>query len=144
MKEEIELFLNKVAKLIKGKNYLYCVCKKGYHHGFIESIMRIQPKKKDSLIFVRYGDRFIFRDEFEGMKFKGVLIYGSLSKLIKERLNMYSIPEFKRTVYVKEEAFVLATEYVDNKKTFSFFKNGIELDLKIFLETGEEKRKTKK
>lgn len=46
MKEEIELFLNKVAKLIKGENYLYCVCKKGYHHEFIESIMRIQPKKK--------------------------------------------------------------------------------------------------
>lgn len=72
-----------------------------------------------------------------------MLIYGSLSKLIKERLNIYSIPEFKKTVYVKEEAFVLASEYVDNKKTFSFFKNGIELDLKIFLETGEEKEKQK-
>lgn len=144
MKEEIELFLNKVAKSIKGENYLYCVCKKGCHHGFIESIMRIQPKKQDSLIFVRYGNRFIFRDEFEGLKFKGVLIYGSLAKLIKNELTIYTIPEFKKTVYVKEEAFVLASEYVDNKKTFSFFKNGIELDLKIFLETGEEKEKQKK
>ena len=143
MKEEIELFLGKVAKVIKGKNYLYCVCKKGYHYGFIESAMRLQLKKKDSLIFVRYGNRFIFRDEFEGLKFKGLLIYGSLAKLIKEELNIYSIPEFKKTVYVKEDAFVLASEFVDNKKTFSFFKNGIELDLKIFLETGEEKEKQK-
>lgn len=37
MKEEIELFISKIAKVIKDKNYLYCVCKKGYHYGFIEA-----------------------------------------------------------------------------------------------------------
>lgn len=144
MKEEINIFLNKVAKIIKGENYLYCVCKKGYYNGFIESTMRLQLKKKDSLIFVRHGNRFTFRDEFEGLKFKGVLIYGSLAKLIKDEIVFYTIPEFKKNVYNKKEAFVLATEYVDNKKTFSLLKNSILLDLKIFLETGEEKEKQKK
>lgn len=38
MKEEIELFISKIAKAIKDKNYLYCVCKKGYHYGFITEL----------------------------------------------------------------------------------------------------------
>ena len=76
MKKGIDLFISKLAKVIKGKNYLYCVCKKGYSFEFIEAAKRLQCKKQDSLIFVRNGNRFTFRDEFEGLKFKGLLIYG--------------------------------------------------------------------
>lgn len=54
MKEEIELFISKIAKVIKDKNYLYCVCKKGYHYGFIEAAMRLQLKKQDSLFFAKH------------------------------------------------------------------------------------------
>lgn len=46
MKEEIELFISKLSKVIKGKNYLYCVCKKGCHYEFIGSAMSLQRKKK--------------------------------------------------------------------------------------------------
>lgn len=96
------------------------------------------------MIFVRKGNRFTFLNEFEGLKFKGLLIYGSLAKLIKEELTIYSIPEFKKNVFNAKDIFVLATEYVDNKQTFSLLKNGVMIDLNIFLETGEEKEKQKK
>lgn len=144
MKEEIELFISKIAKVIKGKNYLYCVCKKGYHYGFIEAARRLQLKKQDSLIFVRHGNQFTLRDEFEGLSFKGLLIYGSLAKLIKNELTIYTIPEFKKEVFNKKDALLLAYILVDENLKFSLLKNNIELDLKIFLETGEEKEKQKK
>lgn len=144
MKEEIDLFLSKVSKIIKGENFLYCVCKKGYSFGFIEAAMRLQLKKPDSLVFVRHGNRFTFRDEFEGLNFKGLLIYGSLSKLIKKELVIYTFPELKKEVYHKNDAFALSIDYVDNKQKFSLLKNNIEIDLKTFLETGEEKEKQKK
>lgn len=144
MKEEIELFISKIAKVIKGKNYLYCVCKKGYHSGFIEAAMRLQLKKQDSLIFVRHGNQFTLRNEFEGLSFKGLLIYGSLAELIKNELTIYTIPEFKKEVFNKKDALLLAYTLVDENLKFSLLKNNIELDLKIFLETGEEKEKQKK
>ena len=144
MKEEIELFISKIAKVIKGKNYLYCVCKKGYHYGFIEAAMRLQLKKQDSLIFVRHGNQFTLRNEFEGLNFKGLLIYGSLAKLIKAELTIYTIPDFKKEVFNKKDALLLAYTLVDENLKFSLLKNNIELDLKIFLETGEEKEKQKK
>lgn len=143
MKEEIELFISKLAKVIKGENYLYCVCKEGYHYGFIGAAMSLQLKKQDSLIFVRHGNQFTLRNEFEGLSFEGLVIYGSLAKLIKNELTIYTIPEFKKEVFNKKDSFVLACEYCDNKQTFSLLKNGVMLDLKIFLETGEEKEKTK-
>lgn len=144
MKEEIELFISKIAKVIKGKNYLYCVCKKGYHYEFIEAATRLQLKKQESLIFVRHGNQFTLRNEFEGLSFKGLLIYGSLAKLIKNELTIYTIPEFKKEVFNKKDAFLLAYILVDENLKFSLLKNNIELDLKIFLETGEEKEKQKK
>lgn len=143
MKEEIDLFLSKVSKITKGENFLYCVCKKGYSFGFIEDAKRLQLKKPDSLIFVRHGNRFTFRDEFEGLNFKGLLIYGSLSKLIKKELVIYTFPELKKEVYCKDDAFALGLDSADNKLSFSLLKNNIELDLNIFLETGEEKEKQK-
>lgn len=144
MKEEIDLFLSKVSKIIKGGNFLYCVCKKGYSFGFLEAAMRLQLKKADSFIFVRHGNRLTFCDEFEGLDFKGLLIYGSLAKLIKKELVIYTFPELKKEIYNKHDAFALGLDYVDNKLNVSLLKNNIELDLKIFLETGEEKEKTKK
>lgn len=144
MKEEIELFISKIAKVIKDKNYLYCVCKKGCHFGFIEAAMRLQLKKQDSLIFVRHGNQFTLPNEFEGLSFKGLLIYGSLAKLIKNELTIYTIPEFKKEVFNKKDALLLAYNLVDENLKFSLLKNNIELDLKIFLETGEEKEKQKK
>jgi hypothetical protein len=143
MKKEIELFISKIAKVIKGKNYLYCVCKKRYSCEFIKDAMSLRLQKPDSLIFVRHGNRFTFRDEFEGLNFKGLLIYGSLSKLIKKELVIYTFPELKKEVYCKDDAFALSINYVDNKVNFSLLKNNRELDLKIFLETGEEKEKQK-
>lgn len=143
MKEEIELFISKLAKVIKGENYLYCVCKKGHDYGFLGAAMSLQLKKQDSLIFVRHGNQFTLRNEFEGLSFEGLVIYGSLAKLIKNELTIYTIPEFKKEVFNKKDSFVLACEYCDNKQTFSLLKNGVMLDLKIFLETGEEKEKTK-
>lgn len=101
-------------------------------------------QKKDSLIFVRIGNRFVFINDFEGSKFKGVLIYGSLAKTIKNELAIYTFPELKKEVYHKNDAFALSIDYVDNKQKFSLLKNNRELDLKIFLETGEEKEKQKK
>lgn len=144
MKSDIDLFLSKVSKITRGKNFLYFVCKKGCSSGFIEAAMRIQPKKQDSLIFVRHGNQFTLRDEFEGLSFKGLLIYGSLAKLIKNELTIYTIPEFKKEVFNKKDALALAYTLVDENLKFSLLKNNIELDLKIFLETGEEKEKTKK
>lgn len=144
MKSDIDLFLSKVSKITRGKNFLYFVCKKGYSFGFIEAAMRLQLKKQDSLIFVRHGNQFTLRDEFEGLSFKGLLIYGSLAKLIKNELTIYTIPEFKKEVFNKKEALSLAYTLVDENLKFSLLKNNIELDLKIFLETGEEKKKTKK
>lgn len=144
MKRDIDLFLGKVSKIIKGKNFLYCVCKKGYSFEFIVAAKRLQSLKPDSLIFVRHGNRFTFRDEFEGLNFKGLLIYGSLSKLIKKELVIYTYPELKKEIYNKHDAFALGLDSVDNKLNISLLKNNIELDLKIFLETGEEKEKQKK
>lgn len=143
MKRDIDLFLGKVSKIIKGKNFLYCVCKKGYSFEFIVAAKRLQSQKPDSLIFVRHGNRFTFRDEFEGLNFKGLLIYGSLSKLIKKELVIYTYPELKKEIYNKHDAFALGLDSVDNKLNISLLKNNIELDLKIFLETGEEKEKQK-
>lgn len=144
MKRDIDLFLCKVSKIIKGKNFLYCVCKKGYSFEFILAAKRLQSQKPDSLIFVRHGNRFTFLDEFEGLNFKGLLIYGSLSKLIKKELVIYTYPELKKEIYNKHDAFALGLDSVDNKLNISLLKNNIELDLKIFLETGEEKEKQKK
>lgn len=144
MKRDIDLFLGKVSKIIKGKNFLYCVCKKGYSFELIVAAKRLQSQKPDSLIFVRHGNRFTFRDEFEGLNFKGLLIYGSLSKLIKKELVIYTYPELKKEIYNKHDAFALGLDSVDNKLNISLLKNNIDLDLKIFLETGEEKEKQKK
>lgn len=144
MKRDIDLFLGKVSKIIKGKNFLYCVCKKGYSFEFIVAAKRLQSQKPDSLIFVRHGNRFTFRDELEGLNFKGLLIYGSLSKLIKKELVIYTYPELKKEIYNKHDAFALGLDSVDNKLNISLLKDNIELDLKIFLETGEEKEKQKK
>lgn len=144
MKRDIDLFLGKVSKIIKGKNFLYCVCKKGYSFEFIVAAKRLKSQKPDSLIFVRHGNRFTFRDELEGLNFKGLLIYGSLSKLIKKELVIYTYPELKKEIYNKHDAFALGLDSVDNKLNISLLKDNIELDLKIFLETGEEKEKTKK
>lgn len=144
MKSDIDLFLSKVSKITRGKNFLYCVCKKGYSFGFIEAAMRLQLQKPDSLIFIRHENRFTFRDEFEGLYFKGLLIYGSLAKLIKKELVIYTFPELKKEIYNKHDAFALGLDSVDNKLNISLLKNNIELDLKIFLETGEEKEKQKK
>ena len=144
MKRDIDLFLGKVSKIIKGKNFLYCVFKNGYSFEFIVAAKRLQSQKLDSLIFVRHGNRFTFRDEFEGLNFKGLLIYGSLSKLIKKELVIYTYPELKKEIYNKHDAFALGLDSVDNKLNISLLKNNIELDLKIFLETGEEKEKQKK
>lgn len=144
MKRDIDLFLGKVSKIIKGKNFLYCVCKKGCSFEFIVAAKRLQSQKPDSLIFVRHGNRFTFLDELEGLNFKGLLIYGSLSKLIKKELVIYTCPELKKEIYNKHNAFALGLDSVDNKLNISLLKNNIELDLKIFLETGEEKEKQKK
>lgn len=143
MKRDIDLFLGKVSKIIKGKNFLYCVCKKGYSFEFIVAAKRLKSQKPDSLIFVRHGNRFTFCDELEGLNFKGLLIYGSLSKLIKKELVIYTYPELKKEIYNKHDAFALGLDSVDNKLNISLLKNNIELDLKIFLETGEEKEKQK-
>lgn len=143
MKSEIDIFLSKVSKITRGKNFLYFVCKKGHSFGFNRAAMRLQLKKQDSLIFVRHGNQFTFRDEFEGLSFKGLLIYGSLAKLIKNELTIYTIPEFKKEVFNKKDAFLLAYTLVDKNLKFSLLKNNIELDLKIFLETGEEEEKQK-
>lgn len=144
MKRDIDLFLGKVSKIIKGKNFLYCVCKKGYSFEFIVAAKRLKSQKPDSLIFVRHGNRFTFCDELEGLNFKGLLIYGSLSKLIKKELVIYTYPELKKEIYNKHDAFALGLDSVDNKLNISLLKDNIELDLKIFLETGEEKEKQKK
>lgn len=144
MKENIDCFLSKVSKVIKGENFLYLVPKKERRNfGFIQNALQLQCKKKDSLIFFRVGNRFVFINDFGGLKFKGVLIYGSLAKTIKNQLTIYTFPELKKEVYCKNDAFALSINYVDNKVNFSLLKNNRELDLKIFLETGEEKEKQK-
>ena len=144
MKKDIDFLLSKVAKVIKWGNFLYLVPKKERRNfGFIETALRLTAKKQDSLIFVRHGNRFTFCNNFVGVKFKGLLIYGSLAKLIKNELTIYTIPEFKKEVFNKKDSFALACEYFDNKQTFSLLKNGVMIDLKIFLETGEEKEKQK-
>ncbi len=144
MKKDIGFLLSKVAKVIKGGNFLYLVPKKERRNfGFIETALRLKAKKQDSLIFVRHENRFTFCNNFGGLKFKGVLIYGSLAKTIKNELAFYTFPELKKEVYNKDDAFALSINYVDNKVNFSLLKNNRELDLKIFLETGEEKEKKK-
>lgn len=79
-----------------------------------------------------------------GVKFKGLLIYGSLAKLIKNELEIYTFPELKKEVYNKDDAFALSLDCVDNKIKFSLLKNNMELDLKIFPRNSRRKRKTKK
>lgn len=145
MKENIDCFLSEVSKVIKGKNFLYLVPKKERRNlGFIQNALLLQRQKKDSLIFFRVGNRFVVSiNDFGGLKFKGVLIYGSLAKTIKNELAIYTFPELKKEVYCKDDAFALSINYVDNKVNFSLLKNNRELDLKIFLETGEEKEKQK-
>lgn len=143
MKKDIDFLLSKVSKVIKGGNFLYLVPKKGKNLEFLESAMQLRYKKQDSLFFVRCGNRFTFCDRFEGLKFKGLLIYGSLAKTIKNELAIYTFPELKKEVYFKDDAFALSLDCVDNKIKFSLLKNNMELDLKIFLETGEEKEKQK-
>lgn len=140
MKENIDCFLSKVSKVIKGENFLYLVPKKERNLEFINELWQ----KKDSLIFFRVGNRFVFINDFVGLKFKGVLIYGSLAKTIKNELVIYTFPELKKEIYNKHDAFALGLDSVDNKLNISLLKNNRELDLKIFLETGEEKEKQKK
>lgn len=145
MKKDIDHLLSKVAKVIKGGNFLYLVPKKERRNfEFIETALRLKAKKQDSLIFVRHGNRFILCNDFVGSKFKGLLIYGSLAKTIKNELVIYTYPELKKEIYNKHDAFALGLDSVDNKLNISLLKNNIELDLKIFLETGEEKEKQKK
>lgn len=139
MKENIDCFLSKVSKVIKGENFLYLVPKKERNLEFINELWQ----KKDSLIFFRVGNRFVFINDFVGLKFKGVLIYGSLAKTIKNELVIYTFPELKKEIYNKHDAFALGLDSVDNKLNISLLKNNRELDLKIFLETGEEKEKQK-
>lgn len=144
MKENIDCFLSKVSKVIKGENFLYLVPKKErINLEFIQNELRLQWQKKDSLIFFRVGTRFVFINDFGGLKFKGVLIYGSLAKTIKNELVIYTFPELKKEIYNKHDAFALGLDSVDNKLNISLLKNNRELDLKIFLETGEEKEKQK-
>ena len=71
-------------------------------------------------------------------------VVSPISKLIKKELTIYTIPEFKKEVFIKKDALLLAYNLVDENLKFSLLKNNIELDLKIFLETGEEKEKQKK
>ena len=147
MKRDIEFFLTKLRKILIGENYLYCIQKKERRNiEFLNSVVRIKLKKRDSLIFVRDNRRFYalpeyeylgFKDEYLG--FKGVLFYGGIAKLMKEYINIYELGG--KNVYNKNDAFVLACEEVDNKKEFKLIKNNIEIDLKTFLETGEEKEK---
>lgn len=123
MKKDIDCLLSKVAKVIKGGNFLYLVPKKERRNfGFIETALRLKAKKQDSLIFVRHGNRFTFCNNFGGLKFKGVLIYGSLAKTIKNELAIYTFPELKKEVYNKDDAFALSINYVDNKVNFSLLK----------------------
>ena len=144
MKENIDCFLSKVSKVIKRENFLYLVPKKERRNlEFIQNELRLQWQKKDSLIFFRVGNRFVFINDFGGLKFNGVLIYGSLAKTIKNELVIYTFPELKKEVYNKHDAFALGLDSVDNKLNISLLKNNRELDLKIFLETGEEKEKQK-
>lgn len=140
MKKDIDSLLSKVSKVIKGGNFLYLVPKKERRNlGFIQNALILKSENPDSLIFFRVGNRFVFINDFVGLKFKGVLIYGSLAKLIKNELEIYTFPELKKEVYSKDDAFALSLDCVDNKIKFSLLKNNMELDLKIFLETGEEK-----
>lgn len=141
MKKDIDFLLSKVSKVIKGKNFLYLVPKKGKNLEFLEIAMQLRHKKQDSLLFVRCGNRFTFCDRFKELNFKGLLIYGSLSELIKKELTIYTFPELKKEIYNKYDAFALGIDSADNKLSFSLLKNNIEIDLKTFLETGEEKEK---
>lgn len=102
MKEEIELFISKLEKVIKGENYLYCVCKKGCHYGFIGAAMSLQLKKQDSLIFVRHGNQFTLRNEFEGLSFEGLVIYGSLAKLIKTNSQFTPFQNLRKKFLIKK------------------------------------------
>lgn len=148
MKRDIDLFLGKVSKIIKGKNFLYCVCKKGYSFEFIVAAKRLQSQKQDSLIFVRHENRFIFCNDFVGSKFKGLLIYGSLAKTIKNELAIYTYPELKKEIYNKHDAFALGLDSVAIKSILDFcyqiYKYSMEaqnlyksdlLNIRLFLQT---------
>lgn len=140
MKQDIEFFLTKLKKILIRENCLYCIPKEERRCiGFLETVGRIKRKKRNSLIFIRDKGRFYPLTEYEDLSFKGVLFYGEIAKLIKEYINIYELGE--KIVYNKADAFVLACEKVDNKQEFKLIKNNIEVDLKTFLETGEEKEK---
>lgn len=142
MKRDVEFLLPKLRKILIGKNYLYCIPKKERRNiRFLNSVYCIKLKKRNSLIFVRENRRFYPLPEYEYLGFKGVLFYGGIAKLMKEYINIYELGGKK--VYNKNDAFVLACEKVDNKQEFKLIKNNIEIDLKTFLETGEEKEKEK-
>ena len=140
MKQDIEFFLTKLKKILIRENCLYCIPKEERRCvGFLETVNRIKRKKRNSLIFIRDKARFYPLTEYNYLSFKGVLFYGEISKLIKEYINIYELGG--KNVYNKNDAFVLACEKVDNKQEFKLIKNNIEIDLKTFLETGEEKEK---
>lgn len=149
MKENIDCFLSKVSKVIKGGNFLYLVPKKERRNlGFIQNALRLQCQKKDSLIFFRVGNRFVFINDFRGLKFKGVLIYGSLAKTIKNELAIYTFPELKKEIYNKHDAFALGLDSVAIKSILDFcyqiYKYSMEaqnlyesdlLNIRLFLQT---------
>ena len=140
MKQDIEILLTKIRKILIGKNYLYCIPKKERRNfRFLKSVDSIKLKKRKSLIFVRDNRRFYALPEYEYISFKGVLFYGEIAKLMKEYINIYELGG--KTVYNKTDAFVLSCDKVDNKEEFEIIKNNIKLDIEIFLETGEEKEK---
>lgn len=140
MKRDIEFFLTKVRKILIGENYLYCIPKKERRNiEFLNSVVCIKLKKRNSLIFIRDNRRFYALPEYEYLGFKGVLFYGGIAKLMKEYINIYELGG--KTVYNKTDAFVLSCDKVDNKEEFELIKNNIKLDIEIFLETGEEKEK---
>lgn len=149
MKKDIDHLLSKVAKVIKGGNFLYLVPKKERRNfGFIETALRLKAKKQDSLIFVRHENRFIFCNDFVGSKFKGLLIYGSLAKTIKNELAIYTFPELKKEIYNKHDAFALGLDSVAIKSILDFcyqiYKYSMEaqnlyesdlLNIRLFLQT---------
>lgn len=60
MKRDIDLFLGKVSKIIKGKNFLYCVCKKGYSFEFIVAAKRLQSQKPRFVDFCKTWESIYF------------------------------------------------------------------------------------
>lgn len=123
MKENIDCFLSKVSKVIKGGKLFYTQFLKRKEEILDSSKTHSDYNaKKRFFDFFRVGNRFVFINDFGGLKFKGVLIYGSLAKTIKNELVIYTFPELKKEVYHKNDAFALSVDYVDNKLNFSLLK----------------------